>query len=51
MFPQYFHIHLGTDDEHVLKGYHYRDDTLALWDCIEDHVDDVIEEYYHTDEV
>ena len=42
---------LGLDDEHLLQNYHYRDDALALWDAIEDYVDDIIDDYYHNDDV
>ena len=42
---------LGVKDSNLLKNYHYRDDALDLWDAVEDYVDDIIGEFYETDEV
>ena len=42
---------IGIDDEWLLQIYHNRDAALALWDAIEDYVDDIIDDFFQNDEV
>jgi arachidonate 15-lipoxygenase len=39
----------GVDDIDLLPGYHYRDDTLRLWDVIGSYVDELLRVFYPDD--
>ncbi len=40
----------GVDNAEQLPGYYYRDDGIKVWDALEGYVDDIINEFYLTDD-
>ncbi len=40
----------GVDDAEQLPGYYYRDDGIKVWDALENYAEDIINEFYQTDE-